>query len=222
LFRTAVLLPAALAIGVCSGVSAGDLVDHNGFEACWSKAITQAQFTGLMQSAIDGATACLQQSSGPCGTGCSYTICNAQDCPGNTVGCPVTIHADPFGGTFAAGTSSFTASGSASDVSVPVSYTLFSANAACTITASSIGLSYLLDYTLTVDGNNGLYAASLDQSPVTVDPGYVLSSPDLFCEGLAGLLAPTLITQVETAAAAYVMSLEAPATVSESVCPLTP
>jgi hypothetical protein len=196
-------------------VAAGDLVFHNGFDACWSKAITKTQFTGLMQSSIEGMTTCVAQSTGNCGPGCSYIACNTQACPGNAVGCPVTLHADAFGGTFVSGTSSFSAAGSADDINVPVSSTL----ATCTVTISSISLSYALDYTMQSDNGNGLYAASLDQSLVTVNAGYTASSENAICDLFAATLASGAVTTAESAAGALVESLEAPATVDETVCP---
>src|SRR5512141_1039238 len=92
LLTAAVFLSTALGLGVCSEVRAGDLVAHNGFEACWSKAVTVAQFTGLMQSSIDGQTTCVAQSSGSCGTSCTFTACNTAACSGGAIGCPVTLH----------------------------------------------------------------------------------------------------------------------------------
>jgi len=207
----------AIATVLAAGASpalAVDLVFHNGFDTCWSKAISKAQFTGLMQSSIDGMTTCIAQSTGSCGPGCSYTACNTQACAGSAVGCPVTLHAGAFGGTFASGTSSFSATGSADDVSVPVSSTL----ATCTITISSISLSYALDYTMQPDNNDGLYAASLDQSLVTIN-GYSAGSANPTCNLFAPSLAPSIVTPAETGAGAFVESLEAPATVQETVCP---
>src|SRR5512144_2605504 len=39
--------------------SALDLVIHNGFEACWSTAITKPQLRDLLKSTIDGRTGCI-------------------------------------------------------------------------------------------------------------------------------------------------------------------
>ncbi|MEO8803728.1 MAG: hypothetical protein ABI304_10250, partial [Rudaea sp.] len=36
-----------------------DLVTHNGFEACWSKALAKPQFLGLMQSSLENQTTCV-------------------------------------------------------------------------------------------------------------------------------------------------------------------
>jgi len=211
-----------LTLAAASPAGAVDLVVHNGFEECWAKSISKTQFTDLMQSAIDGATTCIASSSGGCGTGCSYTACNTPACPGSAVGCPVTTHANTFSGTFAAGASGFSASGSADNISVPVSYVLFGNPGSCTVTVANISLSYSLDYTLSADGNNGLYAGSLDQTLVTVNNGYTATSPDITCNIFANTFAQSIVPTAETAAAAAVESLELPATVGESVCPLTP
>ena len=40
---------------------AGDLVDHNGFEACWTHATTKSAFLTAMRDAIDGVTTCVPQ-----------------------------------------------------------------------------------------------------------------------------------------------------------------
>ncbi len=206
------LAVATVLAAAASPAPAGDLVFHNGFDTCWSKAISKTQFTDLMQSSIDGESTCIAQSSGSCGAGCSYTACNAP-C-GNTVGCPVTLHAGAFVGTFASGASSFSAIGSADDVSVPVTSTI----ATCTITISSISLAYALDYTMQPDNNNGLYAASLDQAPVTIN-SYSSDSADLTCKVLAATLASGIVAPAEAAIGTLVESLVTPATIEETVCP---
>ncbi len=193
---------------------AAELVDHNGFEACWTHAITEPQFLELEQSAIDGVTSCVSPSSG---TG--YSACSQQNCPGNAVGCPVTIHAALFSGAFAAGSGNHhTSSGSTDTITIDVSYFPGS----CTITISNVVLDYALDYTLQADGNSGLYSASLDQSTLAVQNNYVLVGSDLVCEALASSLATTLISQIETEGAAGIAALERPATVGETVCPAPP
>ena len=211
----AVRVLVALGFAVVTSATAGDLVDHNGFEACWSKAITQPQFLSVEQSAIDGVTSCIPQS-----TGTGYSACSLPKCANNAVGCPVTTHAGAFAGAFSAGsTNHHTSTGSTDTITLDVAYSL---NSSCTVTISNVALGYALDYTFQVDGNNGLYAASLDQSTLTVQNGYMLVGSDLFCQTLVTVFASTLISQVETAGAAGIAALELPTTVGESVCPLTP
>jgi hypothetical protein len=196
---------------------AGDLVDHNGFEACWSKAITVGEFTGLMQSSIEGQTTCVAQSSGSCGPSCTFTACNTAACPGGATGCPVTLHSGAFGGDL--GTGIYAASGTADNISVPLSYVNFGVPGSCTITATGITLGYTLGYTLQPDGNSGLYAASLDQSLLDVT-GYAAGSATPACNALAASLGASFVQQVEAIGATFVSGLETPATVEQAVCPL--
>jgi hypothetical protein len=203
------------AAGAAQPAAAGDLVYHDGFDACWSKAISKTQFTDLMKSAIDGATTCVAQSSGACGPGCTYTACNTAACPASAVGCPVTLHANSFGGTFAAGTSSFSALGSADNVTIPVTSTY----GPCTISVTNISLSYELDYTMQADGGNGLYASSLDFTLMKLNPGYVVDGSNAVCDAAVTLTGSSLVSQVEAAGSGLIASLEAPDTVGETVCP---
>jgi len=208
--------------GSCGFARAGDLLIHNGFEACWSKAITESQFLEALHTAIDGQTTCVPQSSGSI-TGGTYSACNAMACPGGATGCPVTLRAGAFSGGFASGTSTFDATGSADPISVDVSYTLNGIGTfGCTITVSNISLGYSLDYTLQPDGNSGLYADSLDQAIMTVNNGYSVDGSDLTCNAIASVYSSPLISQTESVGSGLVATLAEPATVGESVCPLTP
>lgn len=201
-------------VGPALSVRAGDLVDHNGFEACWLASVTESSFLALQRSAIDGVTSCVPQSSGV-----GYTACSQANCPNNAIGCPVTTHAGPFSGPFVAGSGNeYTSTGSADNIVVDIAYS----GGSCTITASNIVLDYALDYTLQSDGNNGLYAASLDQSALTVHNGYILTGSNPTCVLLASTGGPTLISQIEMDGAAGIAALEEPLTVGQSVCPLTP
>jgi len=210
---------AALAVALSSAAIAGDLVDHNGFEACWSQAITDSQFFGLMQSSIEGQTLCVAQSSGSCGPGCTYHACDTPACPGGATGCPVTLHSDAFGGDLAGGI--YGADGSADDIGVHLSYSVNTFPATCTITATGIVLSYALGYTLQNDGNNGLYSASLNQTLLSVK-NYSASADSANCSAFVSAFGPSFVQQVQAAGSTYIATLEAPTTVGESVCPLTP
>jgi hypothetical protein len=210
--RAAIAFAAVLM--VVDAARAADLVDHNGFEACWTHAITEPEFLELEQSAIDGLTSCVSPSSG-----IGYSMCSQQNCPKNAVGCPVTTHAALFNGAFAAGSGNHhTSSGSTDTITIDVSYFPGS----CTITISNVALDYALDYTLQADGNSGLYSVSLDQSTLAVQNGYVLVGSDLVCQGLASSLTATLISQIETEGAAGIAALERLVTVGETVCPVPP
>ena len=206
----AVLAAGAIAAG--PGAVAGDLIIHNGFEACWSKAIGEQDFLNLEQSAIDNVTSCVPAQD----LGSGVTACTTAACPGAAIGCPVTTHAGAFNGAFAAGSGNhYTSTGSANNITIDVHYS----GGSCTITVSNIGLDYALDYTFQIDGNNGLWSASLDQSTLTVHQGYLLNGSDVFCTGLALTAGSTLISQIETEGAAGIAALEQPVTVGETVCP---
>lgn len=209
-----ILCRCAVLTGLLAGNAvAGDLIDHNGFEACWTHAITKAQFLDAMKTAIDGVESCVPLQD----LGSGVTACYTMACAGGTaVGCPVTTHASGFTGTFVAGTSEFSSAGTADNIVIPVS-----APYSCSVTLSNISLTYTLDYTMTIDGNSGLYAASLDQSVLAIAPGYNANGPGA-CATLASSFATLFQPQVETQGAAAILALEAPTTVDESVCPLTP
>lgn len=215
-----IVLSSVLAASAGAVAQTVDLVDHNGFEACWSKALTKAQFLTAMDDAIgtSGSTLCIAQIDGS-GTGFTYSACNTPACPGSQTGCPVTIHSPGFSGDFSTG--AFTASGTADDVSIPVSYTLFSVPGSCTITVTGITMTYSPSYFITADGNNGDYMAYLTQSAFTID-NYSASSPTPFCETLATSFGPSFISQAEATAGTDLAALLDASTVGDSVCPLTP
>ena len=215
----AALMLAGATLASAQGV--GELVMHNGFEACWSTALTRPQFLDLLRSGIDGHTGCVPRSDGtatlpaPFGT-VAYTACATPACPGGTIGCPVTTHAGTFSGDFATGI--FSGPGSADNVQVPVTITGFGT---CTLTLSNIVLAFAPAYVFDPDGNRGVYASALVQAGVTST--YVLSaSGGPQCGLLPGVVEPQLHPQLDaTASAAYAEQLTA-TTVGQSVCPLVP
>lgn len=214
LFLATLAAPAFAAIGV-------DLVDHNGFEACWSKAVTKATFLQRIRDSVDGQTFCVGESSDS-GAGVSYDACNTPACPGNVVGCPVVAHADAFSGDF--GTGSFSASGSADDISVPISYATPGGGGACTITVSNIELAYAPDYFAVPDGNFGSYMAYLSQSAISVTNENTSVDPagNLVCVSLLSILKDSFIAQAESVASDAWAPVLAADTEGESVCPLSP
>lgn len=209
----------ALAAGTAAAQTV-DLVDHNGFEACWSKALTKAQFLAAMDAAVgvDGTTFCTGPVSGS-GSGITYTACGNPDCAGGAIGCPVTIHSAGFSGDFATG--AFTASGTADDFSAPVSYSIFGTPGSCTISFSAIALTYSPSYFITADGNNGDYMAYLTQSQATID-NYQATSADPTCQTLIAFGASAFISQAQTEAGVQLAAELDAATTGDSVCPLSP
>jgi hypothetical protein len=203
-----------------SAQSVGDLVTHNGFETCWSAALTKPQFLDLLRSGVDGQTGCVPPSGGtvtlPGFGSVAYTACTTPACPGAVPGCPVTTHAGTFSGDFATGI--FSGAGSADTVQVPVSSAAFGT---CTLVLSNITFAFAPAYVLDPDGNSGVHASALVQAGVT--SSYALSaSGGALCSLLPGLVEPQLHPQLDaTASAAYAEQLTA-TTVGQSVCPLVP
>ena len=194
-----------------------DLVAHNGFESCWSQALTKPQFLGLMQSSLENQTTCV----GPQTTSSFpfvITTCNTAACPGGQMGCPVTLHSGTFSGDFPTGT--FQASGGADDFSVPVIVTGPS-SLSCTVDISSVTLTFAPDYSMIADGNSGLYAAELTQSPVTLNSVTAFST-DTTCNSLANSNKSILTAPAEAAATAAVEAQLRASTLARSICPLTP
>jgi len=197
-----------------------DLVGHNGFEACWSKAITKSTFLDLIQASLNDKTFCVAKVSGSV-SGYTYDACNTAACPGNAVGCPVTVHAGAFSGNFSTG--DFSAAGTADGVSVPISYTGLSSGS-CTILFSNIMLDYAPSYFVSADGNSGDYMAYLTQSAVSVtsSDASVGLPANLTCTPLLSFFKGVIIDQAQTAASDGWGPLLAADTVGESVCPLAP
>jgi hypothetical protein len=204
------LLALSLAANVCL---AGDLVAHNGFEACWSSALSETQFVELQQSTLEVATACVAQSSGSVpGLGTNYQVCDTPACPGENVGCPVTLHSNPFGGDFATGT--FAATGSTDSISVHITHSF----GTCTINVGSMPLNFSLAYALQADGNGGQHVASLDDALMTVTGAVAYGGTDVICATLAGAYGSAIARAVQRAGSRLLVKLETPATVGESVC----
>ena len=216
----AFLAPMALAgYGMAHAALLPDLIAHNGFETCWSQAITEPQFLDLLKTSIDAQTICVLPSSGSCGTGCTYSACNTAACPGAVDGCPVTIHADAFSGDFTTG--QFTSSGTADDVAVPVTYNPGLGDTSCTIDVTGISLGFGASFFLQADGNNGDYVASVTQASVAVT-SYAASSANAGCDLLASAFGGPVVAQVESEASTDYGLLLDSTVVGESVCPLTP
>ncbi len=194
-----------------------DLVAHNGFESCWSKALTKPQFLGLMRSSLDDQVTCIGPQT-TTGSGFTVTTCNTAACPGGQTGCPVTLRAGIFSGDFPTGT--FAAPGSADNIEVPVMVTApFSLS--CTVSISSITLTFAPDYSMIADGNSGLYAAELTQAPVSLNSFTVFSSNQT-CQSLADANQSAFSAPAEAAATTAVEAQLRVTTVGESICPLTP
>ena len=132
--------------------AAADLVHHDGFETCWSPALTKPQFLAALRADIDGNSGCIPPQSGN-QSGFAYTICNAANgCGSGVPGCPVALQAGPFSGDFIAG--SFAAAGTASNIAAPITVAVLGT---CTLNITGITLTYTLDYLMRTDGTDGVY-----------------------------------------------------------------
>jgi len=201
-----------------------DLVIHNGFEDCWSQALTKPAYLTLLQSSLEGQTGCIPQSSGTTtisGFGdVNYTACYTTACPGGNIGCPVTVHSGPFSGDFGSG--AFSAPGTADNVSAPVMLS-GALSDTCTITASNIALTYSPYFHITPDGNSGDYMAYLTPASAVTITSDNFSGSDFDCTLAASSSVTSQInTDAETVATAQMVSTLDTTAVALSVCPLTP
>jgi len=168
----------ASAIVATSAARAADLVSHNGFEACWSQALTKPQFLSLLQSTLDARSGCVAPQTGT-SSGITYAICNTAACAGGALGCVVTTHAGAFSGDFGSGI--FSGPGSTDNIVAPITTSIGS----CVLTISNITLNYAPSYTVQADGNSGDYMAALLQSPLTVTNHTFSGNP--LCTSLSSL-----------------------------------
>ncbi len=196
--------------------SAVDLVHHDGFETCWSAALSKSQFLEELRASVDGKTGCIPQQSGN-ESGIDYTICEvANGCGAGISGCAVALQASAFSGDFAAG--SFSAPGSASNLAVPINAGFLGS---CTLDITAITLTYALDYLMRVDGVDGVYTDDL-QAPFVDITGQSTSNN---CNALIGAFLATYIAQAIVAAESSAASAIEPElrsrTVERSICPLS-
>jgi len=210
-----------LAASAGSTALAADLIVHNGFEACWSTAITKAQFLGLLKSTVDATTACMPEFPyTDVDSGFVYHTCNTAACPSNQTGCPVALNAGTFGGNFATGI--FSAPGSSTDnISIPVSYSDGATSGTCTITFTNIAFALQTPFSIRPDGNNGDYMAGF--AIATPDFGGLhVSAPDVMCSTLFGLYGMDLVQTAEYVATTDLTTAFDSNVAGKSVCPLTP
>jgi len=209
-----------LAASVCSTAQMGapELISHNGFEACWPKAITKPQFLTLLKSTIDGTTACILYVAYT-DAGYNWDICSTSTCQGNMGACPVTLHAGTFNGDFGPGafTASFSGPGTTDDINVPVNYYNDVTGGTCTLKLGNLTQTYSPLFYIQPDGNNGDYIWGMDALNVgfaTVSP----SSADPMCLTQAN----TVTFYAQSAATIQTTNALFDAVPDQSVCPLTP
>jgi uncharacterized delta-60 repeat protein len=207
------------AIARLQDVTPVDLIGHKGGEACWSKAVTEPAFLGLVGSNVEGNTACIPPFAFNFFNGSTfvtYNVCYSAACPGGNLGCPITTHTGVFsdGGDFGAG--QFSATGTAD------SFTLagVSGFGTCNYTASGITTSYASDYIFTDDGNHGDYAALLNgftATPTSVGLGATGSDPN--CGVSVAYFYPYFYAVATAGMSAGLQQKLQNPTVGQSVCP---
>ncbi|MEO7935054.1 MAG: hypothetical protein ABIR27_02240 [Dokdonella sp.] len=198
-------------------VSAADLLIHDGFETCWVSAQTKSQFLEAIRTSIDGTTACIPPRSGT-QSGIGYTICQTTNgCGVGVAGCGVTMQASTFSGNFTTG--AFAASGSASNIAIPVTTT---ALGNCTINLTGISLGYSLDYLMQTDGTDGVYSADLMPPSVSITNYATNNNCNPLLAGVIASYVPQAIAAAESNAASTVEPGLRADTLAQSVCPLSP
>lgn len=198
-----------------------DLVNHNGFEACWSRALTEPDFLLLHSATIEGAPGCLLANPGG-----DPEICTASMCAGGVPGCPITLHAGQFSTYLINLVGGYMEIDATSGLD-PFSGSLNTSGLSCTfnvINTTNVVASYGLHYPLQLDGNNGYYTTALSLGTVSVTG---LTSNDVTITGgiTCSFLNPGtafFTNSLSQAIAESIPMVLPPATVGQSLCPLTP
>ena len=217
-----------LAASASSTAQDFDLVSHNGFEACWPKAITKPQFLAVQKATVDGMALCLPGLLGG-NLGFTFQVCNTAACPNNMPGCPLTLRAGTFSGDFtpSAFPSEFSGPGTIDDITMPTSYSDGGATSGtCTIKITGITQTYSTFFYIEPDGNKGDYLAPISFSGAATFQTASISSADSICAAMLadpgpGLNGPGLIGFAESFPSNAVLAAF-DANGPESVCPLTP
>lgn len=209
---------ASIASTSLAGTALGaDLIRHDGFETCWAQAQSKMQFLTAIRASIDGTQSCIPPQSGSVPPIVTYTICNtASGCGTGVAGCPVSLQAGAVTGDFVAGT--FSAPGSVSNISVPVTTNIFGS---CSVSLSGITLNYGLDYLMQTDGIDGVHSA--DMLPPVVDiVDYVSSNNcNATIASLINQYVAEAIVQAESNAALAIEPTLRAETLGVSICPLS-
>jgi len=211
---------------VCAEAQVADLVDHDGFDACWSRALTKTNFLALVETSIEDATPGCE----PAGTVGATPYCNASTCADNSAGCPLKVHSGPFEvstidlqnevGKFD------TASGSIDGFSMPVTVPIVGECIFTFTNTNPVSLTYSLYYPLRTDGVDGFYTTALPVvssvlvtgltgADVTLTGGFLCAAANVgnsfFLDTLRQIFEDQLAQAIP----------QITDTVGQSVCPLT-
>jgi hypothetical protein len=201
-------LLACLASGavVCAPVaSSNDLVSHNGFEPCWSNALTADSFLQRLGASTSGREVCLPPAED--GSSCADVVCS-----NGSPGCSVTLRGGEHVPVIVApgdpGSLRYDGSTGFEPFSMPVVIPLVGACTLAFIDTSDVRVQHQLLYQLRPDGNDGYYtfdahAANVAASGLADDDvslggslGCLLASPGLsFYLGLIQDQVGSAITQ---------------------------
>lgn len=207
---------AGLLVPFAANPAAADLVLHDGFETCWSRALTKPQFLELLRTTIDGRSGCIAPQSGNV-SGIAYTVCaTANGCGAGVPGCAVALQSGSFSGDFVAG--AFSAPGSASDIAVPINAGIFGS---CTVNIGAVTLDYALDYLMRVDGTDGVYTDEMLRPQVTITNYTNSNNCNPAIGGLIGGFVPEAIESAQQGAADAIEPDLRAETLGRAVCPLS-
>jgi len=194
-----------------------DLVAHNGFEQCWSKALTKDAFLNLLAATVEGTDACIPAA--PDGSSCATTTCGD-----GSAGCAVTLRAGQYSYGQILPANEYmqvNASTGFDPFSMPVVVPTIGPCTMNFIDTSNVVIQSPLVYSLQPDGNSGSLASGLIVGTSTVSG---LTSAKVSLTGSFGCQVANLglsffISTLGDELAQTFPSAYAP-TLGESLCPL--
>jgi hypothetical protein len=198
-----------------------ELVNHNGFEACWSQALAPAQFTDLFSPALDGAPGCIPEHTATSSTDASF--CNATTCAGGATGCPVVLRGGQH--IFATGTPPDNPRVDGWNGIDPFSTLVtFPAIGECTVSfvdTSTVQIGYGVNYRTIADGNNGAYTWDLGMTNTTVTGlgggDFTIGGSNILC--LSTNIDRAYFTAMIAGVEQSIADTLRPATLDRSICP---
>jgi hypothetical protein len=196
---------------------ATDLVDHNGFEQCWSQALAKDAFLTLLAATVEGTDACIPAAV-------DGSSCATSTCTDGSPGCAVTLRAGQYSYAQilpANGQMLVNASTGFDPFSMPVVLPVVGACTINFIDTTNVAVQSALTYSLQPDGNSGYYVNDLLIGTSTV---IGLSSDKLSLSGSFSCQIANLSLGFYTATLGDQLAQTFPAayapTIGESLCPL--
>lgn len=214
-------LSACLALGAVTfvtGAKSDDLVSHNGFEPCWSSALTADSFLQLLVASTSGRDVCIAPAQD--GSLCANSLCSD-----GSPGCSVTLRSGQHTPIFISpgdpGSARFDGSTGFDPFSVPVVVPVVGA---CTLNipdTADVLVVHQLNYALRPDGNSGYYlfnaSALATMTGLSDNDASLSGSPACQLASLGlGFFLSTISDQLSEQIAAAILSR----TSGQSLCPL--